>query len=235
MIGWISPTGTRKPCFCKKLNKRKDKIKKEKNIYTLVNEFKLSRYKTYIDGLLSFSEVDRLATREKKEVIKQSEDLAARLMDRGDDGSAISSKILDSLNDEERGGAVEAGGGLVEEEDTRAYEDLEGNAEAFLLAAADASELPVSDLAIGAFLEAHLHDGGLYDVLDLVFIHGGGEPQMSGVMDGLSHCQSPQQHIFLRNVSLINHPCITNYSLLLTVTDYILYMYTHTHTVAVVG
>lgn len=99
-------------------------------------------------------------------------------MDGGDDGPPVPSEVLDGLDDEEGGRAVEAASRLVEEHETGAGEDLEGDADPLLLSAAYPSPLPVADLPIAAILEAHLHDGPLHHFSDLVPAHGAREPQV---------------------------------------------------------
>lgn len=125
------------------------------------------QFRAYLDGHLGFTAVNGFATGEQEEVIKEGKNFAAGLMNGGDDSSSVSGEILDGLDDKERGGAVEAGGRLVEKQETGADEDLERNAEPLLLPAADASHLPVSDLAIGAFEQPDFHDRCFNDVVDV--------------------------------------------------------------------
>lgn len=132
-----------------------------------LNMRKMKKGERYLYPSLSFSKVDGVATRKQIEIIKESKDFTAGLMDGGDDSSSIPSKILDGLNDEEGSSAVEATSRLVKKHEGRAGEDLQCNAHSFLFSTTDASHLPVPNLPIRTLLEPHLHDRPLHHLSDL--------------------------------------------------------------------
>lgn len=86
---------------------------------------------------------------------------------------------------------VETTGGLVEEEEAWPHEELQGDADAALLAAADPAEVPVTDDGVGAVLETHLDDGALHQRALVLPRHLVRQPQQRRVADRLAHRQRP--------------------------------------------
>lgn len=126
---------------------------------------------------LCISEVDALATGEEAEVVKERKDLTARLVHRGDDGAAaIDCELPQRLHDREGGSTVETAGGFVQEEEARAGEDLQRDAQALLLTATDAAEVPGSYVVVGALPEPHLVQRVVHDAAHLRLAHARRQP-----------------------------------------------------------
>lgn len=100
---------------------------------------------------------------------------------------------------------VKAAGGLVEEEEARAHEELERDADTALLTAADPAEVPVANDSVGAVLEAHFDDGALHERTLVLPRHLVRQPQQRRVAYRLPHRQRPDQVVVLRHVSLHKH------------------------------
>ena len=77
----------------------------------------------------------RIALREDDELVEEGDDVAARLVDREDDGAVVVARERDEAVDHaQRIVRVEAARGLVQEEDRRAGDELAGDGHAALLA-----------------------------------------------------------------------------------------------------
>ena len=84
---------------------------------------------TYLAGLGGGAEEDGPAVGEEAEAGEEPVDLGAGLVHGGDDGHALAAReARDAADDVVGGGAVEAAGGLVQEEQRGAGEDLHADA-----------------------------------------------------------------------------------------------------------
>ncbi|KAG6488651.1 hypothetical protein ZIOFF_049900 [Zingiber officinale] len=112
---------------------------------------------------LSISKEDDLFAKSEAEVIEEAEDLAAGLVDGGDNGLVVvHHDVLQRLHHEEGGCVVEPGGGLVEEEESRLRQDLQCDAQSLLLPAVDPPHVLVPDQPVCALLQLHLKDRHLH-------------------------------------------------------------------------
>ncbi|KAG6521487.1 hypothetical protein ZIOFF_018608 [Zingiber officinale] len=112
---------------------------------------------------LSISKEDDLSAKSEAEVIEEAEDLAAGLVDGGDNGLVVVHQdVLQRLHHEEGGCVVEPGGGLVEEEESRPRQDLQCDAQSLLLPAIDPPHVLVPDQPVCALLQLHLKDRHLH-------------------------------------------------------------------------
>ena len=141
----------------------------------------------YLNRGFRLSEVDGFAGGEQQEIIKDRENLTARLVDGGDDGSASVCYAPESLNDEESRGTVKTSGWLIKEQKTWLRYDLEGDAEPLLLAAADPSKMPVTNEVIRAVSQSHFGYGVLYDIVHLLLCKTAWKPEGCRVCDAFFH------------------------------------------------
>lgn len=89
--------------------------------------------------------------------MEELEDLAARLVHDGDDGHALpGSEAGDSAHDMEGGSTVKAAGGLIQEEKAGTGQDVEADAQSFLLPAADSLARPPADPDVQRASQPHL-------------------------------------------------------------------------------
>lgn len=123
-------------------------------------------------------------------------------MDGEDDRLPIESNGLQCLDDGESRGAVQAAGGLVQEQDARSGEDLKSYAQPLLLPTAYPPQMPVSDGSVCTVLKTHLNHCALGHFFDLGLAQSRREPQVGGVGDGFSDCESSQHHVFLGHIGL---------------------------------
>ena len=157
----------------------------------------------YLGGLGGGAEEDGPAVGEEAEAGEEAVDLGAGLVHGGDDGHALAAREAgDAGDDVVGGGAVEAAGGLVQEEQPRAREDLEADAEALPLPAADALGLAPADARVQCAGEPHLLDrvAGAGELLGDP--HGVRQLDLRRVVDCLAHRQGGHQHVLLRHVRL---------------------------------
>ena len=157
----------------------------------------------YLSGVGCRAKVDGLAGGEQAEAMEELEHLAARLVHHGDDGHPLpGGEAGDAAHHVVRDGAVEPAGGLVQEEQPRAREDLEADAEALPLPAADALGLAPADARVQCAGEPHLLDrvAGAGELLG--DRHGVRQLDLRRVVDCLAHRQGGHQHVLLRHVRL---------------------------------
>jgi hypothetical protein len=160
-------------------------------------------YCTYLAGVCGWSEEDCPAVGEEAEAAEEPEHLGAGLVHGGDDGHALPARHpSDASDDVVRGGAVEAAGGLVEEQQGRAGEDLHAHADPAPLPAADALVHPPADARVRRARQPHLPQRLLRALPLRRRGHGAGELQLRGVVHRLAHRQSRHQHVVLRHVRL---------------------------------
>lgn len=81
-------------------------------------------YYDYLDGGLSFSEVDSLTGGEQEKIIEEGKNLAAGLMNGRDNNPTIPSNVSESLNDREGRSTVKSTGGFIKKQDMRSCEDF---------------------------------------------------------------------------------------------------------------
>eukprot|EP00162_Nutomonas_longa_P011539 comp20603_c0_seq1/m.41939 comp20603_c0_seq1/g.41939 ORF comp20603_c0_seq1/g.41939 comp20603_c0_seq1/m.41939 type:complete len:424 (+) comp20603_c0_seq1:413-1684(+) len=158
----------------------------------------------FVDGAV----VDDLAAVEDEEVVKLVEDASGRLVDCAHDCAVVvDAEIVEDRDETHCACAVEAAGGLVEEEQLGAHEELDGDAEALALAARDALDKVVADDCVFAGLEAELADD-LVDALELVLARKGWrETEVCGVDERLAHGEMAKEQIVLHHIAgeLLEH------------------------------
>lgn len=97
---------------------------------------------------------------------------------------------------------VKAAGGFIEEQQTGASENLQGNAEATLFTSTETPQPKVAHESVLTGSEPHLQDGAAHDCLLLFATRLVWQSQSGRVHDALPHCQSADQHILLRHICL---------------------------------
>lgn len=114
------------------------------NTRQINKENKLSKIYDLI-CIRSWPKIQSPPTRQKAKVVKQLEDLRTRLMHRRDNGPPILFCQLDDATDDmERGGAIQAAGGLIQKQKLRPSQELDTDAYSSLLAAAQPFHPPAS-------------------------------------------------------------------------------------------
>lgn len=143
--------------------------------------------------------------------MEQLEHLAAGLVHDGHDGHALlGSEASDAAHHVKRGGAVEATGRLVQEEQPWPGENLQADAQPLPLPAADAFGCATANACVQRAREAHLLDRVVGAGKLLGHYHGVRQLDLRRVVDGLSHSERCHQHVLLGNISLEQKIVSTN-------------------------
>jgi hypothetical protein len=157
----------------------------------------------YLAGLGGGAEEDGPAVREEAEAGEEPVDLGAGLVHGGDDGHALAPRqARDAADHVVGGGAVEPAGGLVQEQQRGAGEDLHADAHPPPLPAADALVHPPADARVRRALQPHLPQRLLRALPLGGRRHRGGQLQLRRVVHRLAHRQRRHQHVVLRHVRL---------------------------------
>ena len=160
-------------------------------------------YDDHLGGIRGGPKEDRPAGGEQAEAVEELEDVAAGLVHGGDDRHAVAGgDARDVAHDVVGGGAVEAAGGLVKEEQARPREHLDADAEPVPLPAADALGDPAADARVHGVGEPHLPDHPLCVRPLLRQRHRVRQLQLRRVVHGLPHGQRRHQHVVLGHVCL---------------------------------
>ncbi len=149
-------------------------------------------------GLLAAALVDDLSLLHEDEVVEELEELLLRLVDGADDRAvALGGQLLEAGAHGERGGAVEAGGGLVEEDQLGLGQQLHGDAQALALSAGDALLAAVAHDHVLDVSDLHELD----DLLDALLPLGLGcvlvQAQVGGIGQGLLDGELRKQNVVL--------------------------------------
>ena len=161
------------------------------------------RSRRHLGGIRDGPKEDRPAGGEQAEAMEELEDVAAGLVHGGDDRHVVAGGDAgDVAHDVVGGGAVEAAGGLVEEEQARPREHLDADAEPLPLPAADALGDPAADARVHGVAETQLPDHPLRVRPLLRQRHRVRQLHLRRVVHRLPHRQRWHQHVVLGHVGL---------------------------------
>ena len=108
-----------------------------------------------VEGGRRLAAVGGAPSREDHGLVESVKYFGRRLVDRGHDDEVLLGQLGDEAHDGGGGRGVEAGRGLVEEEELRLLDQREGDREAALLAAREALHELVAHQGVGAARQAH--------------------------------------------------------------------------------
>jgi len=152
------------------------------------------------DGVGRRSVVGDAAAGEEEELVKEGEDVGARLVDRQHQDHPVGAGHgLEAARERERGGGVEAGRRLVEEEQRRPSHELCADGGALPLPAADAALLLAADGGVRAVLQAELLQGRLHPPVALLVAERLRQPQPGGKLDRLAYRQRGEEEVVLED------------------------------------
>mmetsp|Transcript_126986 Transcript_126986/g.344781 ORF Transcript_126986/g.344781 Transcript_126986/m.344781 type:complete len:399 (-) Transcript_126986:295-1491(-) len=144
------------------------------------------------------AEVDLLALRQQAQRVEEAVGPGARLVDAHDDRVALLRDVAQMLDHLHGGRGVQPRCRLVQQEDGGAMQQLDGDAEAALLASGDALDQRVSHSGLGAGQQSHLLNYFLDHLLSAVR-RSIGEPR--GVAQRLAHSEAREERVLLRHVA----------------------------------
>jgi hypothetical protein len=156
-----------------------------------------------LDGIRRWPKIHHPPIRHEAEAMEELEHLAAGLVHGGDDRDPLGPREPgDAAHDVERGGAVEPAGGLVQEHQRRRRQQLDADAHAPALPAADPLAHAAADPVPGHRGEPHLLDGAVGALPLVGRRHRVRQLQLRRVVDGLRHRQRRHQQRLLGHVGL---------------------------------
>mmetsp|Transcript_75172 Transcript_75172/g.218264 ORF Transcript_75172/g.218264 Transcript_75172/m.218264 type:complete len:368 (+) Transcript_75172:84-1187(+) len=144
--------------------------------------------------------IGHLAADQKDRLVKELEDLGARLVDRAEYRAVHVGELLQQADDIEGGACVQAARRLVEKRDLRIRDQLRAHGRALALAAGDAFDKLVPHHGVGASCETH----GPEKVRDqALFAMPGGvaETEVRGELQDLPRRHGAEERVVLHDVA----------------------------------
>ena len=156
-----------------------------------------------LDCIRCWPKIHHPPIRHEAESMEELEHVAAGLVHGGDDRDPLLPREPgDAAHDVERRRAVEPAGGLVEEHQRRRRQQLDADAHAPALPAADPLAHAAADAVPGHCGEPHLLDGAVGALPLLGWPHRVRQLELHRVVDGLRHRQRRHQQSLLGHVGL---------------------------------
>ena len=165
-----------------------------------VERTEIALFVDVIDGLLGVALEEEMAFWEEEEMVEDVVDLAGGLVESADDGAALFGHLFEEEHDLQGGLGVEAGRGLVQEQDARLAQQLHSDRHPFPLPPAHPPHEVPPDQSLLTLLQSQVHNQSAHSLHFLLSPHSR-QSQVRAEHQRLPHSQTPEQYVILHHVS----------------------------------